>query len=575
MRDDDGGFSLIEIVIAMGLLSVVLLSSLPMLLSMLASTVTTKMNTQAKNLAQERLEQLRDLRFHVDRQNGPFLDLLDLYYTNANAAGTTTPVPASGGTLNGRYVSTGSAKGVAAPLYESATGPLTGATDFQQFVLAQFLAADGSVLPKAQFENNYDSQDPAGTGVDAPPSLTVRFTVVTEWTQSGSAKEYRTTTIITDGRPEVPLIQTQAKGVAITVDSTAADASTLQLQGGLATLDGAQSSGSSVSGYVTGAVATRTGEPSTAGKVIQFALPDQAVATTGAGGAQGSSTCGWFAFGPNRVANGTADISSGLPKSPSNVDDAGGPKVIAGSIDRGTGNGCGVLSFDNLAGDGAALSTASGPGLHMGAPPYVRVPDGSSTGDGVLGSGYVTSSALTTSPQQSKAGARVAMNEAAVIFPGNPNSGGKGLMSLRISNGSVDCVSGSGSASGTVTGSYTAVVEWWGKAPSDTTFRWHTATYTYDNTAATPLTVTGDVWTPATTDVGGGTMLSSLVTATLPSATNGVVSTGQVTGLRGFPNGILTVTTAPTRPVSSEVRPGDSAIKIQLGQLSCVADDKR
>lgn len=568
---DDEGFSLIEIIIAMGLLSVVLLASLPMLLSMLASTVTTKMNTQAKNLSQERLEQLRDLRFHVARQNGPFLDLLDLYYTHASTTASTTSVPASGGTLTGRYLSSGSSKGIAAPVYESATGQLAGATDFRQFVIAQFLGADGSVLAPATFQNKYNSQDPANTGADAPPSLNLRLTVVTEWSQAGKAKEYRATTVITDGRPEVPVIQTQAKGIAVNISSTAADATTLRLQAGLATLDGAQSSGSSVSGYVTGALATRTGEPAVAGQLGQFSLPDQAAEVTGSAGAQGGSSCSWYGFGPNKVTNTTASISAGLPKAPADVDDAGGPRVLTGSIDQGTTSGCGMLSYDNLAGGGIALST--GPAVHMGAAPYVKVPNGSSSGSGVSGSAYVTASAITATPQQSRAGAQIAMGQPVVLFPANPNSGGNGLVSARISAAKVDCVSGPNGLSGTVVGSYSAVVGWWGKAPIDTTFRWHTATYTYNSANATPLTVTGDPWDPTVTDVGGGTMLSALVQATLPSATDGVVTTGAVTGLRGFSNGILSLTTRSTR--TNEVKPGDSAITVQLGQLSCVADDQR
>ena len=55
------------------------------------------------------------------------------------------------------------------------------------------------------------------------------------------------------------MIQTQARAVAVDMTSNAADTSTLELQAGVMKLDGAQSSGSSVSGYVTGALATPTG----------------------------------------------------------------------------------------------------------------------------------------------------------------------------------------------------------------------------------------------------------------------------------------------------------------------------
>jgi len=67
------------------------------------------------------------------------------------------------------------------------------------------------------------------------------------------------------------------------------------------------------------------------------------------------------------------------------------------------------------------------------------------------------------------------------------------------------------------------------------------------------------------------TMLSTLVQGSA-TAPNGV-ATGASNGLRGFPTGVFTLTTAPT--LLNESSPGFSAINVQLGQLSCVADDQR
>ena len=76
---DDAGFTLVEVLVSLLLLSVVMVSVLPLIISTLRATSLTKVQTQAKNLGQERLEQVKDLRYHIDRQNGPFLDMLDLY----------------------------------------------------------------------------------------------------------------------------------------------------------------------------------------------------------------------------------------------------------------------------------------------------------------------------------------------------------------------------------------------------------------------------------------------------------------------------------------------------------------
>jgi type II secretory pathway pseudopilin PulG len=142
-RGEDG-FTLIEVVVAFGLLVVVMVSALPVFVHMLKATAVTKANTQAKNLAQERLDQMRDLRFHVDRQNGPFLDLLDTYYTNAKSAGPTTTVTSGSGTVSGKYVALGGGTGgePAAPFYRVSTGPIPGATRFSQIIDSQFLTPE-------------------------------------------------------------------------------------------------------------------------------------------------------------------------------------------------------------------------------------------------------------------------------------------------------------------------------------------------------------------------------------------------------------------------------------------------
>ena len=573
LRADDG-FSLIEIVVAMGLMMVVLTASLPALLAMLRSTEVTRLNTQAKNLSQERLEQVRDLRFHVDRQNGPFLDLLDIYYTNATAAMPVTTVTAGGVTLTSSYVRTAAAAGglPAAPFYKTQTGALPGATKFSQVVAAQFLGPDGTALPASRFEDLYNSQV---VGADAPPSLVLGLTVVTSWTQAGVSKTYRTYTQVTDGRPAQPLIQSQARAVALDLTSTGADGATLELQAGVSYLDGAQSDGSSVAGYATGALATRTGQAAITGKLGQFSLPTTSAATSGDGSAQRPPGCSWYAFGNTDVANVTADVAGGLPRAPSNVGTtAPFSNQLTGLISAtGSDNVCGALSYDNLVGGGIPVASSTLVGVNMGAAPFVTVPGSSGSGASVLGSGYVTATDPLSGTQQVRSGANTSMVTPAVLFPGHPQSAA-GLVSAKLSRASVSCVSGTSLSDGTVQGSYLLELTWWGKAAADSVARVHTATWDYDSTRATPLTSLGpDVWAPTTTLLANGVALSSLVTLAIPNATDGVVATGAATGVRGFPTGIFTMTSAST--LTNEFQPGFSGIKVQLGQLTCVADDER
>ena len=568
------GFTLVEIMVALMLLSVVMVAALPAFLGMMRSTVTSKKDTQAKNLAQERLEQIRDLRFHVDRQNGPFLDLLDLYYTNAPITATTTTVNNGGTTLTGTFVAAGNPVlgEPAGPFYRTTTGPLPGATEFSQVIATQFLGPDGAALPAARFQGVYDSQT---VGKDQAPSILLGVTVSSSWTDRGKVKTFRTYTRVTDGRPQLPVIQSQARAVAVDITSTAFDGTTLELQGGLSSADGSPSSGSSVAGYATGALATRTGQSAVGGLTTAFNLPTQPVTSTGSSSHNSGVNCGWYAFGATGITNGTGAISTGLPKSPADVDSSTPPKLMSGYLSNNSGGTCGLLSYDNLVDGGLGRPASDLLGAQMGAAPYVRVQDSTGSAPSIVGSTYVSSTDLTVIPQRTTAGAAVAVGNAVVLFPNNPDSGNRGLFSAQLTSGSVDCVSGSGATLGTVVGKYTLSVGWWGKAPADVTPRWHTASWTYNSTlGAAPVPGTGnEVWDPANTLLANGTNLGQLITAPLTSLLPASVTTGATSGQRGFPTGIFSLTTAST--LLNEPSVGFSAIKVQLGLLSCVADDHR
>ena len=570
----DEGFTLVEVMVALVLLTVVMVAALPAFLGMLRSTVTSKKDAQSKNLTQERLEQMRDLRFHVDRQNGPFLDLLDIYYTNAPTAPAPTTVNAGGTALTGIFVNTGTpgAGEPVLPFYRTTTGALPGAADFSQVIDAQFLAPDGTAIPASRFQGNYDSQT---VGKDQAPSIVLGITVITSWNDRGRVQSYRTYTRVTEGRPQQPVIQSQARAVAVDITSSASDGTTLELQGGLSSADGSQSSGSSVSGYTTGALATRTGRTAVSGLASQFNLPTQPVSSTGTSGPNSGSGCGWYGFSSTGVSDATGDVSTGLPKSPLDVDTAVPPKMMSGYIANNGGGSCGQLSYDNLVDGGAGRPAGDLVGYEMGGAPYVKVPDAGGSGPSIVGSTYVSSNIITAIPQKTISGASVSVGREVVLFPNNPESGGLGLFSARLTSASVDCASGSSSVLGSVVGKYVLSAGWWGKGLVDAAARWHTASWTYNSsTGVNPVLTPGsDTWDPANTVLGNGTRLSQLVTAPATTLLPSSVSTGATSGQRGFSNGILSFTSAST--LLNESSPGFSAITVQLGQVSCVADDQR
>jgi len=576
-EDDQSGFTLVEVLVAMGLLTVVMTASLPAFLSMLRSSVSTKLQTQAKNLSQERLEQMRDLRFHVDRQNGPFLDLLDIYDTNATTSSPSTTVTVGGTALVGQYISSAAASAgePAGPFYRIGASSIAGAPGFTETIDTQFLAPDGGVVLKSRYEGNYDSQV---VGRDSPPSSALGVTVIIAWTDGGRTKSLRTYTRITDGRPQAPVIQTQARAVAVDITSTAADGGTLRLQGGVSSADGAQSSGSSVSGFASGALATRTGTAAATGTSSTFSLPTQNVASVNNSGAQsGGLGCSWYGFGATGVSNGTGDVSSGLPKAPSNVDSTIPPTLMAGYISNNSGGSCGLLSFDNLVGGGVArvLSASDPLGYEMGAAPYVKVADVAGAGTSISGSTYVSSNGLVSSPQKSVSGATATALQQVTLLPGNPESGGRGLVSVRLLSASVDCTSATTSgALGAAVGKYQFELGWWGKGPSDLTFIWHTDLWSYDSSLSPALVlVSGPTWDPDHTSLGNSSKLSQLISSPGLGATPSVMSTGTTTGLRGFSDGIFSLATIGT--LTNEPVAGYSSVKVKVGELTCVADDQR
>jgi prepilin-type N-terminal cleavage/methylation domain-containing protein len=567
--EGEAGFTLIEVMVALGLITVLLVAALPVFVNMLRATTVTKSQTQAKNLTQQRLDQLRNLRFHIDRQNGQFLDLLDMYYTNATSSFPVTTVNVGGVPLTGKYVVSTTATGghPAGAYYQVSTGPLPGYGRFSQTIDTQFLTADGAPVDKAVFENKYDSQV---VGKDQSPSLMVGVTIITSWLDSGgAAKSYRVYTRITDGRPQLPVIQSQARALTVDISSSAVDGGTLQLQGGVATVDGAQSSGSSIAGYATGAVAIDGGTTIT-GKVTQFKLPGQAITTTGTTSPLPGSGCSWYGFGQNDVSNVTGDVVNGLPKAPLDADSGG---VLSGFLMNSGNPACGQLSFDNTARGGVERTDPVG--TAMGGAPFVMTPDTAGNTPSITGSVYATSTAPSATPMQTTSGARVSMAQPVVIFPGSAETTGtpstRGLVKVTLTNAAVDCTSGS---TPTVTGSYAVRLEWFGRAPTDTAARWHLRTFTYNSAVSATPSASGDAWDPTNTLLSSGLKLSDVVQVSLSgSGLPQVLSQGAQTGLRGFPSGILTVTTAST--LVTEFAPGYSAINVVLGKITCVADDLR
>ena len=451
---------------------------------------------------------------------------------------------------------------------------------FTQNVYTQFLGPDGAVLSMTPYQNVYDSQV---AGRDAAPAGSVGITIITSWLDGTKTKKLVTATRVVDGRPEAAVVQTQARATAVQISSTGADGATLQLSAGVASADGSQSSGSSVSGFATGAQAVRTGVASVTGKAVSFDLPATPASTVNNTSPQtAGSGCSWFGFAASGVDNGSGSVATGLPKAPSTVDSTTPPTAMSGYISANGGGSCGLLSYDNLVGGGMGQPTSPSTaiGYEMGAAPYVRAPDDvSGSGPVISGSAYVTSSDLTASPQKSTAGATAKSTQPVVLFPNTAEaSSGRGLVSMRLVSSSLTCNSSTtAGALGVTTAAYTFELGWWGKGPTETGAAynpvWHTTTWTYDSATNSAPVRTGSAWDPENTLLANGMRLSQLITSPAGGAAPSVLTTGATSGIQGFNDGIFSLTSAST--LTNELQAGYSGIKVSVGRLTCVADDER
>ena len=238
------------------------------------------------------------------------------------------------------------------------------------------------------------------------------------------------------------------------------------------------------------------------------------------------------------------------------------------------------MSYDNQT-SGGGVARTDNVGTAMVGTPYIKVNDTGGGANLITARGYVTSTPVTTVPQTTRSGAAAEMAQPVIMLPRYAtNTGLGGLVTAQLTSASVDCTSGTATTLGTVRGQYSVTLRWWGKDSMNLLDvagpRIHTATWNYDsNSQLIPSLLSGgDPWRPTTTDLGvNGLKLSDLVQLGNAGNVPNAVNTGATNGLRGFPTGVLTLTTAPT--LANETSTGFSSIQVVLGQLSCVADDQR
>lgn len=572
------GFTLIEVVVALGILALVAVATLPLAIGAIRASEGAKLYTQAKNLVQQQVESMRNLQYHIDASSqkdgagNPIpaakLDLLDHYYpgTTPAAAGTTSVTTAAAG-----WVSSTTSRAAGEPatgsFYRWTTDrSLPGQpTSFHVVVDTQFLnpATSQSIDPYT----GYQYSDTNGN--DAPPSPVVGVTVIVTWSAYGTPKQQQSYTRIDSAAPQSPLTTSESRATALTITSQTDAQTGLEAIVATAAADGSSAVGSipnsissaSASVNAEGAALSLTPgsnlssptNPATSGSAPQVS---SVPSSTDANGIDLSSGCSIACTGRASTVGGPISVANGLPVV-SNYAQPGGSQITASVVGNGNSTGA-TLKVDNnstssslgrmpgpqviMAGGGGAPSATSGVGLNT-----------------VGGSGHsvnaVASACFYTSPCPASGGSSSTTLD---IVP--TSFAPQGIVQVTLVRANLAC-----SANGTtpsVTADYLAYVRYW-SGDNYTTF-----TVQRSPGSSDPLP------DPSTLTVGsydGNTLhLSDFIQSwgSLVQETSSPSADGH--SIRGSLGGIVSVVTQPTRDGDAT-----SAISIQVGTLSCYALDNR
>ncbi|HYF72564.1 MAG TPA: type II secretion system protein [Nocardioides sp.] len=573
----DGGFTLVEIIVSLGVIMTVMAAVLPQLLVGIRSGETSRLVTQTKGVAQGQLERMRNLPYYVAPEAGDYRDVLDYYFRNLSTPGAVTCtdadglafpttawtgyVPATGARCS--YEPPGAMYRYVVPHPVSGTDPLEG---FHVVVNTQFLSAPGasggsSVLtPPA----GYNTQQ---AGHDSPVSSQIGVTVTVLYDRQGVTRPVTTYTQIADQPAATRRIDVSATATALDVGSVTAANGTESLQAGLLNLTGSLSFASSASASLTGASAgLATGEQASGASTTVAAPSSSAIQAAAAGGILG--TCDLACWGATQVDLGVLSASAGLP----NVGSPANPMQARLTDLSNLG-----LSFES----GAAADYRAGLDL---AGPLVRLSaDATSTGSGVTatcepsGSGppaFVRSSGFlrTTETGSTVEACAVSSASTVALFPTTFAPGG--VLQVELVRAVARClVSGAGHVAQAPAVDYRVVVRRH-VPPAEGELA---GTY-QDVLVITPALAVDELAAldPATLDVGGGHTLGDYV-ASWSALVGSAVEPTAAGGLSAVSlNGVLKLTSQPTR-VLDGVAGGDptSAVSLTLGQVGCSALDAR
>jgi prepilin-type N-terminal cleavage/methylation domain-containing protein len=551
---DERGFTLVEVLAAMIVFAIAATAVTTMFAAGLRASLMTKMDTTAKNLSQQRFEQVRNLPFHIDQvssgTNPP--DLLDTYYVATSGSSVGRGVQgfvASGAT---RYTADGDP--ATGAFYRYVQSPVPGFPKFKQYVATQFLDDTGAAYNPSSFSALV-------YGSDTPPTTTVGVGVTTIWTAGKLSRTARSYTQLTSGRPAAPSAVLQSQLTALRLTGGISGGLTLTMDLASLSADGGVSETVTAASALRAASLTLSSGPSVSGATTTRQAPPNQAAASDTGSSQtlvnGGVTLG--SFGNTTTTNVAAASSTGQPV-------LGLSSAQEKADVLGSGGGTKVASF---------AIDSSGPARLGLTTTHAYVEDagcgGSCSNVGV--SGYASTTGTSTHNSTTSASATV--KGALVLLPTTfaPN----GLVRVTLTSANVSCtVSRTGTATpvGSVTITYAGSLSYY--APSDpaSVGGYRTVALSSSQTSS-PLTADLLAATRVATDSAGVPLYLSDYFQSWSSMTTSSIAGAKTVNAAGTVaeasfSGMIGVTSVP-------LRDGDplSVVAAEVGVGTCDAEDYR
>jgi prepilin-type N-terminal cleavage/methylation domain-containing protein len=568
----DEGFTLVEIMVALGIFSVVLVALLPQLIGGIRATSTARVVSQGKGIVQGQLEQMRHLPFHIAPAAGDYVDVLDRYYPDLSTGSAPTCksgdkylLPAVAWT---GYVADGSGPRCD---YEPATGaffrtvevvpPTSGITGFTKVIDTQFLSGATPPLPVSPLPG-YDT----GTvGKDSPASSQIGVTVTILYDRRGTLHPITSYTQIAERLTSTTRVRSDANVRVLDLGTVTGDGVPLTLAAGLLNLAGSVSYASTARANLAATSAGLATGDQNAGASATLEAPPSVTTTAapGAAGALSTFGCDYACWGGTSIPGLAMSAESGLPQAGTAAAPA---QVLLTDLSNGG------LSF------GAVSGTSGGyrPALNLVAP-LVRMAPSATTDPSGIGTNcvagttgtpaYLSASGYlaTTAPDGTREVESCAVAKTATLELFRTNFAEHGVVQVQLTRASARCrVTGAGH-SPTTGYDYEAVVRYW-----DGTGYTDAATIvpgqTSDALAAVPLT----------RSVGGSRTLEDYISSWSSISSATVVQTAVAGTAQVKLPGIVRIASQPVRQTTDGSAVDElSVVSTTVGALSCRAEDRR